>query len=567
MNRLRLLPLSELPSFRTRVAIGFGLLAAAVTALLSVVAGSMVGARLAREQGENLRMVAVSVSALLADGVAERMNDLELLAATPEVAARGLDPTRWNELLRLLQAQNPSFAWIGVTGIDGRVRAATGGLLVGADVGSQEWFRRGRVGTFTGDVHAAQLLATLLPGSATGTGEPPRFIDFATPLRDPAGSVIGVLAAHGHWSWASDVIGHVQRDTGARGVRVFILDRRGAVILHPGGEGASLLPPATLADEPALQVWSDGEHYLTVHAPLRPRSPVTDLAWTVVVQQPAEAALASALAARHAMLAVGTLIALAAAAVGWWSAGRYARPLKRMAQAAQRIERGDLEVAIPAGGHARELEQLSSALNAMTRRLVAREHALEEANRTLESRVEERTAELERANEELDRLARRDALTGLHNRRSADERLLDEIARVRRHGRPLSALVIDVDRFKHINDQHGHEAGDAVLRELAQRLPRMLRATDFVARQGGEEFLVLLPATGAPQAHEVAEKLRRAIALEPLEPIGTVTASIGVATLTPEMEAVSDPVALLRRADDALYAAKRGGRNRVAVAA
>ncbi|MGA0612618.1 sensor domain-containing diguanylate cyclase [Caldimonas sp. KR1-144] len=564
MNRLRFLPLSELPSFRTRVAIGFGLLAAAVTALLSVVAGSMVGERLAREQGEYLRMVAVSVSALLADGVAERMNDLELLAATPEVAARGLDPSRWNELLHQLHAQNPSFAWIGVTGIDGRVRAATGGLLVGADVGSREWFRRGRSGAFTGDVHPAQLLATLLPSSAPG--EPPRFIDFATPLRDPAGSVIGVLAAHGHWSWARDVIGQVQRDTGARGVRVFILDRRGAVILRPDGEGASLQPPGTLADEPALQVWSDGERYLTVHAPMLPRSPVTDLGWTVVVQQPAEAALASAMAARHAMLAVGALIALAAAAVGWWSAGRYARPLERMAQAAQRIERGDLEVAIPAGGPARELEQLSSALNAMTRRLVAREHALEEANRTLESRVEERTAELERANEELDRLARRDALTGLHNRRSADERLLDEIARVRRHGRPLSALVVDVDCFKRINDQHGHEAGDAVLRELAQRLPRMLRATDFVARQGGEEFLVLLPATGAPQAHEVAEKLRRAIALEPVEPVGTVTASIGVATLTPQMEAVSDPVALLRRADDALYAAKRGGRNRVAVA-
>jgi len=126
--------------------------------------------------------------------------------------------------------------------------------------------------------------------------------------------------------------------------------------------------------------------------------------------------------------------------------------------------------------------------------------------------------------------------------------------------------VIDIDHFKRINDTHGHEVGDVVLRQVAQRLPRALRATDFVARQGGEEFLVLLPDTGAQQAQGVAEKMRRALALEPVEPVGTVTASIGVATLTPEIEIAGDPVALLRRADDALYAAKRAGRNRVAVA-
>lgn len=450
MIRSRFLPFSDLPSFRTRVAFGFGLLAAGMTALLALVASAMIAGRMEQEQGENLRMVAVGVAALLADGMAERMHDIEL------------------------------------------------------------------------------------------------------------------PAAHGHGSWARGVIATVQRDTGARGVRVFVLDRHGEVILHPDGEGAKLVPPTPLPARPSIVTWSDGERYLTVRAAMVPRTLTTDLGWAVVVQQPAEAVLDSALAARHAMLVAGALAALAAAALGWWSAGRYARPLESMAAAAHRIERGDLQAAIPAGGYARELEQLASALDGMTRHLVAREQALEEANRLLESRVEERTAALARANEELDRLARRDALTGLHNRRSADERLHDEVARVRRHGRPLSALVIDIDHFKRINDKHGHAVGDAVLCQIAQRLPRLLRATDFVARQGGEEFLVLLPATSDTQAREVAEKLRRAIELEPVEPVGAVTASVGVATLTPEHEI--DPVALLRRADDALYAAKRHGRNRVAMA-
>lgn len=549
-----------------RVALGFGLLAAAMTALLSLVAGTMISSRLEQEQGENLRMSAVGIAALLSDGMAERLHDIELLAAAPQASERGLDAQRWTEVLRLLRRQNPSYAWIGVVGIDGRVRAATGDMLVGVDVGERDWFLRGREGPFTGDVHPAKLLAALLPAPAGG--EPLRFVDFAAPLLDSQGQVVGVLAAHGHWSWARGVIEHVQRDTGARGVRVFVLDRRGNVILHPDGddEAARLAPPASLPTRPSFVTWSDGERYLTVHAPTLASHPAADLGWTVLVQQSADAALAGAVNARHAMMLAGALIALFAAVLGWWSAGRYARPLERMALAAQRIERGDLHAAIPEGGYARELEQLSASLNGMMRKLLTRERALEEAKRTLESRVEERTAELARAMQELERLARRDALTGLHNRRSADERLLDEVARVRRHGHPLSALVIDIDHFKRINDQHGHEIGDAVLRQVAQRLPRALRATDFVARQGGEEFLVLLPATGAPQAHDVAEKLRRAIALDPVEPVGSITVSIGVATLTPEIEIAGDPVALLRRADNALYEAKRAGRNRVAVA-
>jgi diguanylate cyclase (GGDEF)-like protein len=162
------------------------------------------------------------------------------------------------------------------------------------------------------------------------------------------------------------------------------------------------------------------------------------------------------------------------------------------------------------------------------------------------------------------RLATTDALTGLYNRRYFEQALAFECERARRIGRPIGLVIADVDHFKAFNEQYGHPAGDAVLREVAATLARQLRRTDIVARIGGEEFAAILPEDDLGEVAIAAERLREAVEQRPpLEFDGQVLppvrVSVGGASLGGEAAA---PPILIRTADDALRQAKRGGRNR-----
>ncbi|WP_232901958.1 sensor domain-containing diguanylate cyclase [Marinobacter sp. G11] len=206
------------------------------------------------------------------------------------------------------------------------------------------------------------------------------------------------------------------------------------------------------------------------------------------------------------------------------------------------------------------------------RRQEAQEHALDiqrEANLMLETRVRERTEELEQANDQLRSMSLTDGLTRVANRRRFDDKLDIEWNRAMRHDQELSLLMLDIDHFKKVNDSFGHLVGDDCLVSLAATLQgEILRASDLVARYGGEEFAVLLPATDGEGARQVAERMRQAVAGKPV-PSGQggtpveLTISVGVATMRPAIGAGSQE--LVRRADEALYAAKTNGRNRVEV--
>ena len=166
-------------------------------------------------------------------------------------------------------------------------------------------------------------------------------------------------------------------------------------------------------------------------------------------------------------------------------------------------------------------------------------------------------------------LAVTDQLTGLHNRRYMTGQLGALVNRAVRGGDPVAALMIDIDHFKKINDNFGHDVGDVVLREFAVRLASNVRAIDLPCRHGGEEFVVIMPDTGLADAHHVAERIRRHVAGSPFrvpqtaEPL-TVTISIGVAATTGPGDSAEG---LLKRADEALYAAKAAGRNMVIASA
>ncbi len=191
--------------------------------------------------------------------------------------------------------------------------------------------------------------------------------------------------------------------------------------------------------------------------------------------------------------------------------------------------------------------------------------------RSLESTIAEKDElerELRQANEQLARLASTDDLTGLANRRALQEALVRDLARADRDNTVLSVLMLDIDRFKAINDTHGHAQGDAVLRELGALLQGSLRASDVAGRYGGEEFLCILPCTDTQGALVVAQRIRSRLAAQSFgnadQPF-RVTTSIGVATVGgPGCRSQEEQ--LLRRADDSLYQAKREGRDRVVCA-
>lgn len=201
--------------------------------------------------------------------------------------------------------------------------------------------------------------------------------------------------------------------------------------------------------------------------------------------------------------------------------------------------------------------------------LSAKNHALLEMNRELEAKIHERTHELADANARLAQLALTDGLTGLYNHRHFHERLALEVERSQRSGLPLSLVMLDVDRFKQLNDAYGHPAGDEVLRRLARVLSETRRANDIVARYGGEEFSIILVDTANITAGKVAERIRERIAAHDFSDAAAiagkgpnrlaVTVSLGVATYP---DAGADAGALVRAADSALYAAKHAGRDR-----
>jgi diguanylate cyclase (GGDEF)-like protein len=245
------------------------------------------------------------------------------------------------------------------------------------------------------------------------------------------------------------------------------------------------------------------------------------------------------------------------------------------------ISQGDLEQPLTLRGSvAGALKNLDAALRHLTwqtQRVAAGDFTqrvdfmgeFSEAFNTMVKKLDEARAELAASNErlqaqaaQLDVLATTDALTGASNRRKFNDLTRDALEHVRRYGHPLSLFILDIDHSKRVNDAYGHEAGDQVLVALAGLLRAGIRATDSLARWGGEEFVVLSPGVTADGEVALAERLRAAAAGYDHASAGTVTASFGVAEHRPG----ETPDELFARADRALYRAKEGGRNRVEVA-
>jgi diguanylate cyclase (GGDEF)-like protein len=322
------------------------------------------------------------------------------------------------------------------------------------------------------------------------------------------------------------------------GSYLYVVDRNRRLLYHPNSqrvgtvvEGNALVDQLATLDSGTRQLTNSlGVEMLAGYAT------VPSAGWGVVAQQPLAQTVTPL---SHLILnVIGTSapFALVGCLLLWWLALTIARPLWQLAAGARSMDRA---------GTAERLHRVP----AWYFEAAELKRALLFGLNLLQERIGR-----------LDRDAQTDPLTGLGNRRSLELSL----SLLEAEGRAFAAIALDIDHFKRVNDSHGHEVGDQVLRQLAELMRRCCREGDLLCRTGGEEFLMMLPGASLEVAAVVAERLRVTVQDTPLEPVGAVTISLGVARW--DGEAGDEPVETLSEADRALYRAKQEGRNRVVIA-
>jgi diguanylate cyclase (GGDEF)-like protein len=358
----------------------------------------------------------------------------------------------------------------------------------------------------------------------------------AVPIGPAAGRFVGAITAKVDLQTLAETLGgfapgdsgeiYVLTDDGA----LIVSSREGADPKTLAAQAAPASPPRADEGTPVEFTNTDGE---LVIGSMRH---VTGLDWLVVAEIPTAEVFRQLHRLRNITLLIMTAMLLAAGAMGYALGIFIVRPLDHLTRGAAKVAAGDLEVDLPVakGG---EVAYLTEVFNDMVARLRS-------------------------SRQELERLSVTDPLTGLNNRRHMMEVLDNEVRRSRRLDHTFAVLMADVDHFKQYNDEHGHPAGDAVLKRVAGVFNESTRDVDFVARYGGEEFFVLMPEIDAEGAAEAAERIRSAMAQDPS--LGQeVTVSFGVA----EFPANGDTgEALISAADSVLSQAKKKGRDQVVVA-
>jgi diguanylate cyclase (GGDEF)-like protein len=368
----------------------------------------------------------------------------------------------------------------------------------------------------------------------------------AVPVDRGEGRMLGVLAARLNLSGAQKGL----RAFAPRAGQVAVMTITGSMIVSSGESSAELMKTTLKAR--SLDRLKSREGKVATYESLTGAEVVGSLKrvprakWAVVSEIPDDAAFLQIRRFRNITLLVVAVLLFCVGLIASRLGLLIVRPLERLTRGAAEVAEGDLAVDLPAATG--EVGDLTAVFNHMVGRLRQGRQELDAMNE-----------KLRRQNEELERLSTSDALTGLHNRRFLTQRLSEELVRSYRHKGTFAVLMADVDEFKKYNDAFGHPAGDEVLKKVAAILLSSTRAVDCTTRYGGEEFAVLLTDTTGEVAAEVAERIRARVAAQEF-PGRKITLSIGIAEF-PEHGQTAEEV--ISCADEALYAAKRAGRNRV----
>ncbi|KUP07384.1 diguanylate cyclase [Bacillus coahuilensis m2-6] len=532
---------------RTFVALLFAVIIILLTVSLSYFIGQQSSEKVTAEIGNSLSTTAYQMADKLDFFMWSREGEIEVLSELE--ALKDLNNIEeMSNLLEQLQESFPAFSWVGITDKDGKVIAATDNILKGADISMRPVYMEGIKGRFIGDVHDAVLLADLLPNPS---GEPMKFVDISRAIENDEGEPIGVLAAHLSWDWSKQV----ERDlllpleNYLRGAEVFIISKADdTVLLGPSKMVGSKLELRSIQqaqngkNDWQLETWPDEKEYVTGYAYGQGYQNYEGLGWTVLVRIPKEIAYQPLEDLQQSILLIGLGFAVLFSFLGWYLSGFFTKPLRRITISANQLMLGQ-NVEIPEYKGIKDIEILSTTLRDLVSSLVK---SVKDLN-------------------DMESLAHHDKLTGLYNRIYLDTYIEKESKQAMINGDTLTYLFLDLDGFKLVNDHYGHEAGDVLLKEVANRLTQSISLNDQAFRIGGDEFLLILH-TSERNYRDVANKIGDEVIHRlnlPFElPQGAVHigCSIGAAVWKSEEQ---DGIDIIRYADEALYESKRTGKNKL----
>lgn len=397
------LPMKRLSEFSSglsaNLAFWFSFSSIVLTLILSQVIEREAASSLRAEIGQRLADLALQTTDKLDRGMFERFREVQLMSQRSEIGDPAVPAAAKQKFLDQMQRTYRYYAWIGIANMEGRIVAASSGILQGADISKRPWYANALRGVNIGDVHEAKLLEKLLPAQLSG--EPIRFVDVAFPYLKPDGSVGGVLAAHLSWSWARTIEQSVITAAArSRHIDAMIVSRDGTILLGPPGLQGSQLNPSNFADaqtgrgKVAVETWSDHKKYLVGYSVSHGFDAFPGFGWNVLVRQDLEEAYAPIRQIQHRVLWSGFSIALIFSLLGILNAQRISKPLVALARAATLLRRAETTDLGRVKESYREVNALAGSFGALVADLQSNQSALTELNASLEARVKQRTEEL-----------------------------------------------------------------------------------------------------------------------------------------------------------------------------
>ena len=481
---------------------------------------------------ERAQMIARSTAIAVRYALGQEIQSIQMLVQSrPLIEADGSN--NMAAMVALVQSEFPGITEVGMSDMEGQVVSMIPSGALGGTVRQLPGFSVARQG---------MVYLDAVDIGIESAGVSSQRLRLAIPLLGASDDQLGVLIVQFAPSWFDHIIEDLMRQTLPSDVRQDSVE----LVMR----AAPSVVIATFPKQMGLAAWSEQDRsYALGSAPLQMSALdglQSNLDWDIEVRLPITVSrFGFESIAPFALL----LVLLVPLFVGflWYLSRHIVQPMRQLEADAERYDHGKMSDPFVVNSHINEITRLSESLRTMACRL-------QRTRGDADPSADLKDAQLS----SLTRLAHSDALTGIPNRLAAIEAIEHAFAAYKASGAACSLIMADVDAFKAINDQHGHQAGDRALAHAARILSEQLRQKDFVARYGGDEFLLLLPGTSGNEALSVANRLCRAVAKTPWTGALHMTMSFGVAEIS-----ASDMTAeqIIVRADQRLYRAKHQGRN------